>query len=116
MGATHVTFRIHGSHGSIEVRALVDTGATFTKVPRKEAEKVGIEPRYETQVQLSTGAIVRRRLGYAEVDVDGVRRLVPVAIGEDGEPSILGYTALEILELKVNPVTMKLERAPPIEY
>ena len=116
MGAMYVNFRIHGSHGSLELEALADTGATFTKIPRRGAEKIGIEPRYETQVQLSTGIMAPRKVGYAEVDVEGVKRLVPVAIGEGGEPAILGYTALEILELKVNPVTRKLERTVPIEY
>lgn len=116
MGDTYVNFRIHGSRGSLEIEALADTGAIFTKIPRNESQKIGIEPRYETQVQLSTGVIVPRRVGYAEIDIEGLRRLVPVAIGEDGEPAILGYTALEILELKVNPITRKLERAVPIEY
>ena len=47
-----------------------------------------------------------RQIGYTEADFEGVRRLVAVAIGADGEPSIIGYTTLEILELKVNLVTI----------
>lgn len=57
-----------------------------------------------------------RSIGYANVNVEGARRLVPVAIGEDTEAAILGYIALEILELKMNPSTRKLEKATPIEY
>jgi predicted aspartyl protease len=116
MGETYVNLRLHGSRGSLDVQALADTGATFTKIPRKEAQKIGIEPRYKTQVQLSTGLVISRSIGYADIDIEGVRRLVPVAIGEDGEPAILGCTALEILEFKVNPITRKLEKSIPIEY
>jgi predicted aspartyl protease len=39
-----------------------------------------------------------------------------VAIGGEDEQILLGYTALEILGFKVNPVTGKLERTVAIEY
>ena len=117
LGATYVRIGIQGNRGEVELEALADTGATFTKIPRRHAEKIGLEAQFETVVRLSpTGATVPRSVGYANIKVEGVRRLVPVAFGEDNEPSILGFTALEILGLKVNPATRRLEKSIPIEY
>lgn len=116
MGDTYATIRIHGPRGSIELRALVDTGATFTKIPRSDVERIGLEVRRETLVQLSTGQLVPRGLGFAEAELENIRGIIPVAIGADGEPPTIGYTALEIFEVKPNPTTRKLEPSRPIEY
>lgn len=40
-----------------------------------------------------------------------MRGIVPVAVGADGEPALIGYTTLEILELKPNPSKRSLEPA-----
>jgi len=41
---------------------------------------------------------------------------VLTAIGEEGERAFIGYTTLELLGFKVNPITGKLERTFAIEY
>jgi len=45
------------------------------------------------------------------VEIEGVRRPVLVAIGGDEEAPIIGYTTLENLGFKVNPITGRLEGA-----
>jgi len=67
-------------------------------------------------VRLSYQRVVERGLCFAEAEPDGVRDLVPIALGGDDEPSLVGYTVLEILGFKVDPVSGKLERTQPIEY
>ena len=52
----------------------------------------------------------------AEVQIEGIKRQVPMTVGEEGERPFIGYTALEILGFRVNPVTRKLKRVRPIEY
>jgi clan AA aspartic protease len=117
MGETRVQFEIYGPEGkSIKLEALVDTAATFTKVPESVAVKLGLKAQYEAEVELGDGRILKRRLALAEVEIEGVRRPVLVAIGGEDEQILLGYTALEILGFKVNPVTGKLERTVAIEY
>lgn len=111
MGATYVEVKVYGRGGQVELRALADTGATFTKDPPERSREN--QPRYESLVQVSTRAVVPRQVGHAELEMEGVTRLVTLAIGEDGKPPLLGFTALEILEFKVNPTTRKLERAGP---
>ncbi|MBI2916946.1 MAG: hypothetical protein HYY01_03045 [Chloroflexi bacterium] len=56
-----------------------------------------------------------RRLALAEVEIEGVRRPVLVALGSNGERPLVGYTTLEMLGFKVNPVTHHLEKTPAIE-
>ncbi len=116
MGETTVLLKIYGSAGSAEVEMLVDTGATFTKIPRSMVDEVGLEVKYETSVELGDGTIITRQLALAEVEVEEVRMPVLVAISDGTETPLLGLTTLEILGFKVNPVTRSLEKTPAIEY
>jgi len=117
MGETRARFRVYGPNGkSVELEAIVDTAATFTKVPRSTAMELGLKAGYEADVELGDGRILKRKLALAEVEIEGVRRPVLVAVGGEGERALLGYTTLEVLDFKVNPVTGKLERTVAIEY
>ncbi|MEM4488648.1 MAG: hypothetical protein QXK88_07625 [Desulfurococcaceae archaeon] len=53
---------------------------------------------------------MKRAVGEALIELIGERRRVPVIFAEE-DATILGVTTLEIFELKVNPLTRKLERA-----
>ena len=117
MGETRTRLKIYGSDGNaIELEALVDSGATFTKVPKEMAHSLGLKSRYGTGAELADGRRIKRGLAGAEVELEGVRRPVLVAIGEEGERALIGYTTLELLGFKVNPVTGKLKRTFAIEY
>lgn len=116
MGETRAKVRVYGSTGWKEMEALVDTGATFTKIQSSVAVEIGIMPKYDTTLEMADKRLVQRKLGLAEIEFDGIRRPVLVAISPDIEEPLLGYTTLENLELKVNPMTRKLERAKAIEY
>jgi len=117
MGETRARLKVYGPDGkAVELEALVDTGATFTKVPKEVADSLGLKARYETEAELADGRRIKRGLAGAEVELEGVRRPVLVAIGEEGERALIGYTTLELLGFKVNPITGKLERTFAIEY
>ncbi len=107
---------VYGPVGSVEREMLVDTGATFTKIPEPVASEIGLKAEELIEVRLSDGSVRRRGFTEAKIEVEGIKRTVPVAIGPEGEEPLLGYTALEILQLKVNPVTRTPERTIPIEY
>ena len=116
MGETRIHFKIYGVNGqATELEAIVDTGATFSKIPKSVAAKLGLQAKYETDVELGDGRIIGRKLALVDMEIEEVRRPVLVAIGEEEKP-LIGYTALELLGFKVNPITGKLERAMPIEY
>lgn len=116
MGEIGVFLKLYSPSTSIELEALVDTAATFTKIPRAIATRLGLEAKYETSVELANGRIITRELALAEIEVEGVRRPVLVTIGGNEEKPLLGYTSLEALGFKVNPLTRKLEKAVAMEY
>jgi predicted aspartyl protease len=116
MGDTYARVTLHGPLGMSTIDALVDTGATFTKISSLAAEKIGFRGRRQIEIVLASGERVRRQLGNLEVEIGSQRDVVPATVGKDGEADLIGYTTLEILGFKVNPVTRKLEPSPPIEY
>jgi predicted aspartyl protease len=101
--------RIHGPDGTSELEAPVYTGATFTKVSRSLASRIGMRPKREVLTQVATGEIIKRQTSRLDAEIKGVRDTVPVVIGEEHEPTVIGYTTLEILSFKINPATGKLE-------
>ncbi len=116
MGDTYAKVTLHGPLGRDTIDALVDTGATFTKISSSVAEKIGFRGRRQVEVILASGEKVRRQLGNLEVEIESQKDMVPITVGGDGEADLIGYTTLEILGFKVDPVTRKLERSAPIEY
>ena len=114
MGETRV--RVYGPVGSVELEMLVDTGVTFTKIPESVASEIGLRAEEVIEVKLSDGSVRSHGLTEARLEVYGVKRTVPIAIGPEGEEPILGYTTLEILRFKVDPITKTLEKTIPIEY
>lgn len=116
MGETYARLKVYGPNGVEELLSLVDSGATFTKVPLKVGEALGLKARRNVEVRLSDERSVQRGLCYAEAEMDGVRDLIPITLGGEGEEPLVGYTALEILGFKINPITRQLEKTTPIEY
>jgi len=60
--------------------------------------------------------VIKRGLALGEVEIEGVRRPVLIAIGGEEERPLVGYATLELLSFKVNPVTGKLKKTIAIEY
>ena len=88
---------------SVRVRMLVDTGATFSVIPKTLAQAIGVKPRGRPYtVTLADGRrvkcasdIVRYRIGKREAP--GV-----ILVGDVTEP-LLGVETLEGLGLAVDP-------------
>jgi predicted aspartyl protease len=97
------------------IRAMVDTGAAFTKLPADLLERHGVRPLFQVEVELGNGAIVQRPVGYLEVGVLGRRAPVPVSFGRPGERAILGATALEILGFSADTRNRRLVPTPALE-
>ncbi len=99
-----------------KVMALVDTGATLTIIPRTLFERLSLGLSGEkVRVSTSKGS-ARLNLTHAWVEVRGKKRLIPVLVSRDVKRVLLGVTALESMQLKVNPVTSKLEEQPALLY
>lgn len=116
MGTIVATIRIMkpGSNGDGQtVEALVDTGATLTKIPSPILRKLGIHPESRKRFKLANGRFVERSVGTARIKIEGMGVPALVAFGEPGEDALIGVTLLETAGLAADPVKRRLV---PVEY
>lgn len=117
MGEIQIRFKVYGEgEQAVELEAIVDTGSTFSKIPERIVSRLGLPTKGEAEVELGNGSIIKRMLVLAEMEIDGIRRPVLATVGGEKEKPLIGYTALELLGFKVNPVTRRLEKTVSIEY
>jgi predicted aspartyl protease len=88
--------------------ALVDTGSTFTSVPRDVLSELGVEPRRSVTLRLADGRTHMQDLGRCTIQLDGLEELTFVILGEPQSPAIIGAVTLETLLLGINPVGQRL--------
>ena len=110
MGTFHVDVEIGDPEGRRydRVEALVDTGATYTSLPRPLLEALGVEPHARAWFRLADGHHVEREIGRTWVRVSGRTELTLVVFAEPGSPALLGAYALEGLQLAPDPVGRRL--------
>ena len=110
MGTFNQTLRLDSIDGerSLEVDALVDTGAFFTMVPARLLRKLGVEPFDTRTVEFADGRLVDYDLGQAVATIDGRTVTTLVLFGGDDVEPLLGAYTLEGLQLAVDPANTRL--------
>ena len=94
---------------SESVRVLVDTGATLSILPADMLERLGIRRRHRRRFQ-GFGGVVTRDTGTVNMSYKDAEEGVTVVFGAEGDPPIMGVTALETLGFEVDPVNGRLNR------
>ena len=112
VGLTYVQIRLSkGPSGPARpVRVLVDTGATYTMLPRDLLEALDIEPVGTERVRLADGRLAEWGLGEAYVRYGRYATHTWVLFGESRTVSVLGALTLEELRLQVDPRSHRLRR------
>jgi clan AA aspartic protease len=108
-----INVKIGSEDGSkiIETKALVDTGATLTVIPREIARELGLRVTGRSRVETGAGVIEMER-SRAYIEIMGKKEIIPVLISDIIDKVLIGVTTLEILELEIDPATGTLrERA-----
>ncbi|MDE1827638.1 MAG: aspartyl protease family protein [Candidatus Micrarchaeota archaeon] len=118
MGHTYVDAIFSNPNDSSKraiVSGLVDTGATFSMIPKEVANKLGIKPEGKTAVRTAKGVMM---LEYAVVKtkIDGEESVFKTLINPVINKSLIGVIVLEALGFKVNPITKKLEKHEIEQY
>jgi len=94
------------------VEALVDTGATFTWVPRSILEALGHTPEEDWDSILADGRRVAYGVKWIRVRLDGRAHPTPVVFGDEGPDPLLGVVTLEEFRLGVDAVNERLIPTP----
>ena len=110
MGTFSQTLRLESLDGerSVEIDALVDTGASYTLVPANLLAELGVVPFGRRTSELADGRRVTYDIGRAVATVDGYTEATLVLFGEDGTLPLLGAYTLEGMGLVVDPAERRL--------
>jgi aspartyl protease family protein len=91
-------------------KALVDTGATLTVVPRRVAEELQLPTIGRRRVMTAKGATELDEC-VGVVEVMGRKAYTHILVSDDIEIVLIGATTLETLGLEVDPAAGKLKEA-----
>ena len=110
MGTFNWPLRLTSMDGerSLEIDALVDTGAFYTMVSASQLTELGVTPTRSVHLELADGRVGEYDLGEARATIDGLSVPTIVVFGEEGAVPLLGAYTLEGLGLMVDPRNTKL--------
>lgn len=100
---------------SKKAKALVDTGASLTTLPKKLADELGIEPFTEEEIKTGAGTI-RISRGRAWIKLKGKESPFDVWISDFIDKVLLGVVVLQVLGFQVDPTTEELKPTPLLLY
>ncbi len=110
MGTVTVAIEVgdRQGHQFEELDIIVDTGSTYTAVPRAMLERLGVPIQRSMPSQTADGRVVPVDIGQTVVRLEGIEFYTPVIFAEASEPSLLGVVTLEEAGLAVDPVNGRL--------
>ena len=91
---------------------MVDTGATYTWIPRPVLERLGIVPAFKREFLLADGRRIQRDVAQALARIDGQSLYTLVIFGDEDSEPLLGVVTLEEFGLGVDPVNRRLITVP----
>ena len=103
-----VVKNIHDPSRSRRLSALVDTGATYTTLPREVADALGCRPVGTRRVLLASGREEAWPVSVVSIVLEGEEGPTFCLIGPNGGPALLGAVTLEEFALGVDPVAKRL--------
>ena len=90
------------------VRALVDTGSTYSVIPARLLYAWGITPVDTQAFELADGSEIGYPVGEARIRVNGRERISLVIFGADDAEALLGATTLQEASMAVDPANERL--------
>jgi clan AA aspartic protease len=111
VGITYIDGTVRGPTGKqAQVRFLIDSGATYSLLPKPVWESIELVPRREMEFTLADGRVVRRKVSECYIILPQGEGHTPVILGEPGDDeALLGVVTLEILGLVFHPFRRTLE-------
>jgi predicted aspartyl protease len=91
-----------------EASLLVDTGATYTTLPRGVTDSLGCRPVGTRRVLLADGTEHEWPFALVLLTLEGQELPTVCLVGPNGGPAVLGAVTLEEFALGVDPVAKRL--------
>ncbi len=114
MGTFHATIQIGDREGRAfeSVDAMVDTGSTYTWVPRDVLAKLGVQPEFRREFVTADGREIERDMAQTWVRHNGSALMTLVVFGDEGSTPLIGAYTLEGFGLAADPVGKRLIPVP----
>jgi aspartyl protease family protein len=114
MGHFRVSVEVgHPSGGRfVPLEALVDTGATYTWIPRDVLADLGVAAERWRRFLLAGGREVRYPVAWIRIKIGEGAQPTIVVFGEPGSEPILGVVTMEEFLLAPDPVSRRLIPVP----
>ena len=110
MGIVYIEGTVTGPSGKqVTVRFLVDSGATYTLLPYKDWQAIGLSSKRSVTFSLADGTTVERHVSECHIALLQGEGHTPVILGEMDDKPLLGIVTLEILGLVLNPFNRTLQ-------
>jgi len=97
----------------VNLKALVNTGATFPALPEDVVEGLGLPIHGEVEAETATGR-ERVKLALAVIQVEDRTAASYVIVRPRGTTPLIGVVALEQMGFRVDPVTGRLVKGLPL--
>jgi clan AA aspartic protease len=108
MGITRITAKVGRGKKAIDVDFMVDSGATYSLLPKNVWEKLKLPPLSEMKFTLADGTVIKRKISEVWFQYLGIGRTSPVILGESKDDALLGAVTLESMGLMLNPFSREL--------
>jgi predicted aspartyl protease len=90
MGVLFVEGTVIGPAGKQEnLKFLLDSGVTYTVLPRKVWRATGLMPTNSVKFVLEDGTQVKRKLSECQIALAQGKRHTPVILGAENDPAVL---------------------------
>ena len=109
MGITYTEGTVRGAGEKQEpVRFLIDSGATYSLLPKTVWESIELVPKRGQTFSLADGSTIERQISECHITIAEGEGHTPVILGEPGDEALLGVVTLENLGLVFNPFSRTL--------
>ena len=118
MGILNIMIQVGDPQGTTfeDLEVTVDTGSSFTAVPRTVLERLGVAVKESAPSILADGREVPVDVAETTIILEGRQFHTPVIFAEEEEPALLGVVTLEQARLAVDPVGQKLVSTTLLRY
>jgi len=98
---------------TIEIEALVDTGATMLMLPADAVERLGLPVRGHRKVRYADHRVEEVPwVGQVKVEIRGREALCSALVGPAGSTALIGQIPLEEMDFVVDPKSRELRPNP----